>query len=115
MSCRPTPPARAAAAVRRPRWAKQTKNDSPGRASRAVNQSNLCGVVLARRRWHSAQAGERRGCAGDAAEHRDSENDAFHHGALLLKQKRLQPNMACGRRHARGVGCAVRLISSEAC
>jgi len=53
------------------------------------------------RRWYSAQAGKPYGRAGDAAEHRDSENDTFHHGALLLTDKRPQLIMVPERRHAR--------------
>jgi len=42
-------------------------------------------VIVTRRRWYSAQAGKPNCRAGEAAEHRDSEHDTFHHGALLPK------------------------------
>jgi len=85
--------------------------DSPGWTSRAVSNSNLCGVTGTRHRWCSAQASKPNCRAGEAAEHRNSENDAFHHGALLLKHTHLKLNMMRERRHAREVGCALRLAA----
>jgi hypothetical protein len=92
----------------------RTKKDSPGWASRAVNEGNLCRVMGTRRRWYSAQAGKPTCRAGEAAEHRDNENDTFHHGALLLKDQSADLNMLREPSHAREVGCALRLASSEA-
>jgi hypothetical protein len=71
-------------------------------------------VLVARRRWHSAQAGKPNCRAGEAADHRDSENDTFHHDALLLKDKPAKLSIVRERRHARELGCALRLASLEA-
>lgn len=62
--------------------------------------------MVTRRRWNSAQAGKSNCRAGEAAEHRDSENDTFHHGALLPMDQRAKLSMVRERRHAREVGCA---------
>ncbi len=102
------------ATARYARCTKRAKKDSPGWASRVVNESNLCGVLVTRRRWYSAQAGKPNSRAGEAAEHRDSENDTFHHGALLLNDQPAKLNMVRERRHARKAGSALRLASSEA-
>lgn len=71
-------------------------------------------MFVTRCRWYSAQAGKPNCRAGEAAEHRDSENDAFHHGALLLKDQHTELNMGRERRHAPEAGSALRLGSSEA-
>ena len=78
---------------------------SPGRSSRAVNDSSLRGVLATGRRWCSAQAGKPDCRAGDATEHRDSKNDTFHHGALLLMDQQDKVSMVRERRHSRDVGC----------
>ena len=80
-------------------------NDSPGWSSRAVNESSLCGVLATRRRWYSAQTGKPDCRAGDATEHRDSKNNTFHHGALLLMDQQGELSMLRERRHSRDVGC----------
>jgi hypothetical protein len=61
-------------------------------------------VLVTRRRWHSAQAGKPDCRTGEAAEHRDSENDTFHHGVLVLTDQRTKVNTERERRHAREVG-----------
>ncbi len=114
MSRRSTTLACTAAPARFTRWATRMKKDSPGWSSRTVSESNLCGVLVTRRRWYSAQAGKPNCRAGEAAEHRDSENDTFHHGALLLKDQHAKLNMVRERRHAHEVGCALGPASSEA-
>jgi hypothetical protein len=96
------------------RAGRRDRKDSPGWSFLSVNETDFCGVIRTRRRWYSAQVGKPNCRAGEAAEHRDNKNATFHHGAILLPDKRAEVTMAREQRRARELGCALRRDSSEA-